>query len=200
MLLLQNIITKPSVYVIHTQCVFGHSSEAPRIAPRIELRPRSLPPTCEVIDWGAGQSTLCHVSELYPPSMLLLADGEHFSSLQFYKRPSHSASDVPRHLRPTMSRPMSMPDFSALLDASTPLQSRREQPRKKPSISLAAGLIMATTESPRTQPNTPLPPLSKIAPDWSDNLFYAYAQKVYGTVACPSPFPSWARLHTRSGC
>ena len=87
-----------------------------------------------------------------------------------------------------MSRPMSMPDFSALLDASTPLHNRRELPRKKPSISLAAGLIMAT-ESPKSFPNTPQPPLSKIAPDWSDNLFYAYAQKVYGTVARPSPRP-----------
>jgi hypothetical protein len=84
---------------------------------------------------------------------------------------------------------MSMPDFSALLDASAPLHSRRELPRKKPSISLAAGLIMATTESPRSQPITPQPPLSKIAPDWSDNLYYAYAQKVYGPVARPSPRP-----------
>ncbi|KAF1917782.1 hypothetical protein BDU57DRAFT_586394 [Ampelomyces quisqualis] len=54
-----------------------------------------------------------------------------------------------------MSRPKSMPDFSALLDSSTPLfnahaQNRRQaspvrghgNPRKKVSISLAAGLIM----------------------------------------------------------
>ncbi|KAH8711813.1 hypothetical protein GQ44DRAFT_626452 [Phaeosphaeriaceae sp. PMI808] len=54
-----------------------------------------------------------------------------------------------------MSRPKSMPDFSALVDSSTPLfearaQNRRQtspvrgqgHPRKKLSISLAAGLIM----------------------------------------------------------
>jgi hypothetical protein len=31
----------------------------------------ALPAHCEVIDWGADQSTLCHVGELYPPLMLL---------------------------------------------------------------------------------------------------------------------------------
>jgi hypothetical protein len=85
-----------------------------------------------------------------------------------------------------MSRPMSMPDFSALLDASTPLHSRRELPRKKPSISLAAGLIMATTESPKSLYNSPQQPLTKAGIDWSDSLFYAYAQKVYGPVPHPS--------------
>jgi hypothetical protein len=56
---------------------------------------------------------------------------------------------------PTMSRPMSMPDFAALLDTSTPLYEARAQnrrqtspvrgtghARKKLSISLAAGLMM----------------------------------------------------------
>ncbi|KAF2249651.1 hypothetical protein BU26DRAFT_454925 [Trematosphaeria pertusa] len=75
-----------------------------------------------------------------------------------------------------MSRPKSMPDFSALLDASTPLPEH-ERPRKKPSISLAAGLIMAS-ESPRSTPNTPqLRALGRNGDGWSDNLFYAYAQK-----------------------
>lgn len=82
-----------------------------------------------------------------------------------------------------MSRPKSMPDFSALLDASTPLTTR-EQPRKKPSISLAAGLIMAS-ESPKSVPNTPQLAQRKSAGDWSDNLFYAYAQKVYTPVSDP---------------
>ncbi|KAF2677958.1 hypothetical protein K458DRAFT_318196 [Lentithecium fluviatile CBS 122367] len=80
-----------------------------------------------------------------------------------------------------MSRPMSMPDFSALLDASTPLHSRREIPRKKPSISLAAGLIMATTDSPKSLPNTPQQgKVGKIGEEWSHNLFYAYAGTVDG--------------------
>lgn len=81
-----------------------------------------------------------------------------------------------------MARPKSMPDFSALLDASTPL-SGKDQPRKKPSISLAAGLIMAS-ESPKSMPNTPQHPQAK-AGEWSDNLFYAYAQKVYMPVPLP---------------
>lgn len=81
---------------------------------------------------------------------------------------------------------MSMPDFSTLLDASAPLHSRREPPRKKPSISLAAGLIMATTDSPKSLPMTPQQQLGNMGPDWSDNLFYAYAQKVYRNACARS--------------
>lgn len=77
-----------------------------------------------------------------------------------------------------------MPDFSTLLDASAPLHNRREVPRKKPSISLAAGLIMAT-DSPKILSSTPQQESSKIGPDWSDNLFYAYAQKVWHAVCSP---------------
>jgi len=96
-----------------------------------------------------------------------------------------------------MSRPKSMPDFSALMDVSTPLfearaQNRRQTspvrgqgyPRKKLSISLAAGLIM-NTDSPKGTgpPGSPLKqsldgtkeePLDVNA----DSLFHAYAIKV----------------------
>ncbi|KAF2475577.1 uncharacterized protein BDR25DRAFT_254606, partial [Lindgomyces ingoldianus] len=79
-----------------------------------------------------------------------------------------------------MARPKSMPDFSHLLlaDASTPSPHvpEKERPRKKPSISLAAGLIMAS-ESPRSVPNTPQQTQGKNDATCSDNLFYAYAQK-----------------------
>jgi len=72
-----------------------------------------------------------------------------------------------------MARPKSMPDFQALVDASTPLNGLT---RKKPSISLAAGLIMAA-DSPRYSPQTLHQTPGKNT-DYSDNLFYAYAQKV----------------------
>ncbi|OAL02042.1 hypothetical protein IQ06DRAFT_219057 [Phaeosphaeriaceae sp. SRC1lsM3a] len=67
-----------------------------------------------------------------------------------------------------MSRPKSMPDFSALLDASTPLfearaQNRRQTSpvrgqgfaRKKVSISLAQGLIMNTDNAKSTGAESP---------------------------------------------
>jgi hypothetical protein len=91
-----------------------------------------------------------------------------------------------------------MPDFSALLDSSTPLfearaQNRRQTspvrglgyPRKKVSISLAAGLIM-NTDSPKTTPLSD-PPLKQSLDGTKeeeeervseDALFYAYALKV----------------------
>lgn len=87
----------------------------------------------------------------------------------------------------TMARPKSLPDFAALLDASKPTPWKDHQ-RKKPSISLAAGLIMATTESPKStsMPDAPRRKSSQGPEDWSENLFYAYAQKVYGPVSLPS--------------
>lgn len=72
-----------------------------------------------------------------------------------------------------MSRPKSMTDFSNLLTSSQ--QSILEKPRKKPSISLAAGLIMAA-ESPKSIPNTPSQ--SHGGGGISDNLFYAYGRRV----------------------
>jgi hypothetical protein len=94
------------------------------------------------------------------------------------------------------SRPKSMSDFQSLIDASTPLHALNNgQPRhrSKPSLSLAAGLMMTTatttTESPRnfSRPSTPATaPSAPAAGPWSENLFYAYAQKVYTTV--PGPF------------
>lgn len=95
-----------------------------------------------------------------------------------------------------MARPKSMSDFSALLDASTPIPPS-ERPRKKPSISLAAGLIMAS-ESPRTIESMSQHLNSNGYPPGggrgnegvgNGNLFYAYAQKVYTTVPNPSPHP-----------
>ncbi|CAO2650236.1 Nn.00g015280.m01.CDS01 [Neocucurbitaria sp. VM-36] len=94
-----------------------------------------------------------------------------------------------------MSRPKSMPDFTALMDASTPLFEKRihnrrqtspgkkAHPRKNPSISLAAGLIM-NTESPKS--TGPLPSPRKQSrdrmlegaqedQDERESLFYAYA-------------------------
>ena len=87
-----------------------------------------------------------------------------------------------------------MPDFSALMDSSTPLfearaQNRRQTspvrgqgyPRKKLSISLAAGLIM-NTDSP--QNTAPMGSQSldstkeEEAEDSEDNLFHAYAIRV----------------------
>ena len=84
------------------------------------------------------------------------------------------------------SRPKSMSDFQSLLDASATLNGHGH-PRKKPSISLAQGLMM-TTESPRSNSLPDEPPTANSAPQggpWSQNLFYAYAQKVYTTVPTP---------------
>ncbi|KAF2707844.1 hypothetical protein K504DRAFT_446940 [Pleomassaria siparia CBS 279.74] len=91
-----------------------------------------------------------------------------------------------------MARPKSMSDFSQLLDQHTPLGKGYgvERPRKKPSISLAAGLIMnadSNTHTPRSIPPTPQialsPPRSDVG-GYSENLFYAYAQK---SGVTPSP-------------
>lgn len=79
-----------------------------------------------------------------------------------------------------------MSDFSQLLDLHTPLGKGYgvERPRKKPSISLAAGLIMNSdmnTHTPRSMPPTPQDSRSPPRHDargYSENLFYAYAQKV----------------------
>ena len=72
-----------------------------------------------------------------------------------------------------MARPHSVPDFSQYL---AHIQSSPTRHRKKPSISLAAGLIMAG-ESPKTA--TPSSPDAKAgAFAVESNLFYAYAQKV----------------------
>lgn len=83
-----------------------------------------------------------------------------------------------------------MSDFSSLLDQHTPLGKGYgvERPRKKPSISLAAGLIMnSDTNTPRSMPATPQYANSPPRHDgrgYSENLFYAYAQKSDFT---PSP-------------
>ncbi|OAL57204.1 hypothetical protein IQ07DRAFT_30302 [Pyrenochaeta sp. DS3sAY3a] len=95
-----------------------------------------------------------------------------------------------------MSRPKSMPDFTVLMDASTPIFEKRihnrrstsperklEHLRKKPSISLAAGLIM-NSESPKTTGPIPSPRKQSRertieeevdGQDDQDGLFYAYA-------------------------
>jgi hypothetical protein len=90
-----------------------------------------------------------------------------------------------------------MSDFASLLDASYhPVSPEKERPRKKPSISLAAGLIMASeTQSPRSLPLTPQQTQQQQEQDgWSQGLFYAYAQKVYPPVPLPFLWPLFA-LH-----
>jgi hypothetical protein len=90
-----------------------------------------------------------------------------------------------------MARPKSMSDFSQLQDQHTPLGKGYgvERPRKKPSISLAAGLIMNSemnTHTPRSIPPTPQDSRSPSRYDgraYSENLFYAYAQKVWHPTA-----------------
>lgn len=110
-------------------------------------------------------------------------------------RPNHFCTCRARLwlLRFNMARPKSMPDFTSLLDASySPLAgiSEKERPRKKPSISLAAGLIMASeTQSPKSLPHTPQQSNGTDREGWNEGLFYAYAQKVYTPVAQPSQLP-----------
>jgi hypothetical protein len=90
-----------------------------------------------------------------------------------------------------------MPDFSALLDASTPLfearaQNRRQtspvrgqgHPRKKVSISLAAGLIM-NTDNPKNTGSLDSPMKQSLDGTREEEelgsegaLFHAYALKV----------------------
>ncbi|KAL6707242.1 hypothetical protein ACN47E_004230 [Coniothyrium glycines] len=96
---------------------------------------------------------------------------------------------------PIMSRPLSMPDFSALADTSAPLfekriHSRRQTSperrsghiRKMHSVSLAAGLIMNAEQSKDTSSFSSPPQQSRVeslsegirGKDGSENLFYAY--------------------------
>lgn len=111
---------------------------------------------------------------------------------------------LPSESLATMSRPQSLPDFASLLDSSTSpfekrIHSRRQTSpqrrdvhlRKKPSVSLATGLIM-NNDSARIMP----PPGSPIKPQNRDglvregpeehneeeSLFYAYALR----SDCPS--------------
>lgn len=77
-----------------------------------------------------------------------------------------------------MARPKSMTDFSNLIDPSYSL-SRRERPRKKSSISLAAGLIMASeAQSPKSAVLLPSQVNGAQERTNSEGLFYAYIQKV----------------------
>ncbi len=98
-----------------------------------------------------------------------------------------------------MSRPKSMPDFTALMDASAPIfekrihtrralspERRAEQPRKRQSFSLATGLIMKAdlpknmgpVSSPRKLSQERKPEEPNKGPDEPGNLFYAYALRV----------------------
>lgn len=113
-----------------------------------------------------------------------------------------------------MARPKSMPDFASLLDPSyEPLADRhpeKDRPRKKASISLAAGLIMAAeTQSPKSLVASPRRGSKEDAnteAESSEGLFYAYAQKVtsshsliwwqYGTVNSQLTIPQYrATIH-----
>jgi hypothetical protein len=105
----------------------------------------------------------------------------------------------------TMSRPRSMPDVSALLDTTTPLYEARAQnrrqtspvrgqgyPRKKASISLAAGLMMNTDGGPKTGSldstyKQSLDSTTEEEEQMSEgNLFYAYALKVNNSEGSPT--------------
>ncbi|KAF2267204.1 hypothetical protein CC78DRAFT_577401 [Lojkania enalia] len=78
-----------------------------------------------------------------------------------------------------MARPKSMPNFESVLDVSRPVSlthPRSRSPdksllRKKPSISLAAGLIM-NNDPPRSPTKQHID-----GREWCEGLFYAYAQK-----------------------
>lgn len=96
-----------------------------------------------------------------------------------------------------------MPDFTALMDASTSkfekrIHSRRQTSperradhlRKKPSVSLAAGLIM-NNETPRSTRPLPSPlkqnrdeTVTEGSEDYEEcaNLFYAYALRVCASI------------------
>jgi hypothetical protein len=165
----------------------------------------------EVIDQDAA--VFC-TSECYsclvstPPRPACIGDPSSIDFLLFFLRIllhsiilSHTIHST-RVISPSaMSRPKSMPDFSVLMDASTPLfearaQNRRQTspvrgqgyPRKKLSISLAAGLIM-NTDTPKhtatigSEPRQSLDGTPEEEPEVSeDNLFHAYAIKVSHAV------------------
>lgn len=113
-------------------------------------------------------------------------------------------------LAAAISRPQSMPDFATLLDSSLPLfeqtasshfekrihsrrqtspERRAQKARKKPSISLAAGLMM-NIESPLATGSISPCKRSQSRPaedksvevDADATLFYAYAQRVSGVA------------------
>jgi hypothetical protein len=115
----------------------------------------------------------------------------------------HSVSTGAQLLNPllAMSRPMSMPDFSALLDTTTPLYEARTQnrrqtspvrgqghPRKKASISLAAGLMMNTDNPKSGSLDSPYKQsldgtTEEEEPVSEGGLFHAYALKVGDSIA-----------------
>lgn len=119
----------------------------------------------------------------------------------------HHCSEPESPSHPDMSRPQSMPDFAALMESSMSqavfessssniekrIHSRRQTSperkpqnmRKKPSISLAAGLMMNTDTPPATGSLSPRkrsqsrPALDKrVEMEEGGNLFYAYALRV----------------------
>ncbi|KAK3214471.1 hypothetical protein GRF29_19g262764 [Pseudopithomyces chartarum] len=95
-----------------------------------------------------------------------------------FSRQSFDTRSLDDHWEDRSSRPKSMSDFQSLLDASASVNGNGH-PRKKSSISLAQGLMM-TTESPRSYSLPDESSVANPAPQdgpWSQNLFYAYAQK-----------------------
>ena len=101
-----------------------------------------------------------------------------------------------------MSRPQSMPDFTALMDASAPIfekrihsrralspERRTEHLRKRQSFSLATGLIMRAdlpknmgpVSSPRKTSQERKVEEESRAQESTGNLFYAYALRVCNT-------------------
>ena len=121
----------------------------------------------------------------------------------------HCTSEPESPSHPDMSRPQSMPDFAALMESSmsqavfessssnfekrihshsrrqTSPERKPQNMRKKPSISLAAGLMMNTDTPPATGSLSPRkrsqsrPAQEKrVEMEEGGNLFYAYAQRV----------------------
>lgn len=126
----------------------------------------------------------------YPRRHSRVPRSAHFSRQSFDTRSfdtrSFDTRSLDGHWDEMSSRPKSMSDFQSLLDASPSLHGQGPT-RKKPSISLAQGLMM-TSESPRSYSTTDEPPRARSssqAGPWSENLFYAYAQKV--NIAVPIP-------------
>ena len=123
-------------------------------------------------------------------------------------------SDAESQTAANMSRPQSMPDFTALMESSTSLfesttssnfekrihsrrqtspERRAQHARKKPSLSLAAGLMMNTDSpmatgslSPRKRSQSRPSQERIIETEEGANLFYAYALRVRDTRLIPN--------------
>ena len=126
----------------------------------------------------------------------------------------NSDAETSSHPAADMSRPQSMPDFTALMESSTSLfessrsmekriHSRRQtsperraatHARTKPSISLAAGLMMnidsplaSASLSPRRRSSSRQVERRRPEMEDGESLFYAYALRVCDPPKCHLP-------------